>query len=359
MSDEGRSRIPAAEPRRAASPVAGKEPDPSGRTAARQRHHQHSAAMGTAEQALRRLELTIVRRLDGLLQGAYQGLLPGPGSEFGDSRVYVPGEDDIRRMDWAVTARTTVPHVRDLVADRELEAWALADLSPSMDFGTADMEKRDLVVAAIGAIGFLAGRIGNRFGAYVLHDEYVHRMPARSGRPALYGLLHSLMEAPRGRAVADAPDLAEAIEVMASARRRRGLRVIVSDFLDPEPTLDPTLELPWERPIRRLAAHHQVMAVEVIDPRELELPAVGLVNLTDPESGRSRQIQLTPKVRRAYAEAAAAQRAANQTALRRCGVAHLVLRTDRDWVFDIAQFVLRQRRMAYLTHRHPRSGATR
>ncbi|WP_440066258.1 DUF58 domain-containing protein [Streptosporangium sp. OZ121] len=315
--------------------------------------------LSTAEQALRRLELTIVRRLDGLLQGAHQGLLPGPGSEFGDSRVYVPGEDDIRRMDWAVTARTTVPHVRDLIADRELETWALADLSPSMDFGTAGMEKRDLVVAAVGAIGFLSGRIGNRFGTYVLHDEYVHRMPARSGRPALYGLLHSLMDAPRGRAVAGAPDLAEAIEILASARRRRGLRVIVSDFLDPEPTLDPGLELPWERPLRRLAAHHQVLAVEVIDPRELELPAVGLVSMTDPETGRSRQIQLTPRVRQAYAEAAAAQRMTNQVALRRCGVAHLVLRTDRDWVFDIAQFVLRQRRMAHLTHRPPRSGATR
>ncbi|MFI6508974.1 DUF58 domain-containing protein [Streptosporangium sp. NPDC050855] len=314
--------------------------------------------MGT-EHALRRLELTIVRRLDGLLQGSHQGLLPGPGSEFGDSRGYVPGEDDIRRMDWAVTARTTVPHVRDLIADRELETWALADLSPSMDFGTSGMEKRDLAVAAVGAIGFLAGRIGNRFGAYVLHDEYIHRMPARGGRPALYGLLHSLMEAPRGRAVAGAPDLAEGIEVLASARRRRGLRVIVSDFLDAEPTLDPTLEMPWERPIRRLAAHHQVLAVEVIDPRELELPAVGLVALTDPESGRSRQVRLTPRIRRAYAEAAATQRMANQVALRRCGVAHLVLRTDRDWVFDIAQFVLRQRRMAHVTHRPPRSGATR
>ncbi|GAA3037333.1 DUF58 domain-containing protein [Streptosporangium longisporum] len=311
------------------------------------------------EHALRRLELTIVRRLDGLLQGSHQGLLPGPGSEFGDSRGYVPGEDDIRRMDWAVTARTTVPHVRDLIADRELETWALADLSPSMDFGTSGMEKRDLAVAAVGAIGFLAGRIGNRFGAYVLHDEYIHRMPARGGRPALYGLLHSLMEAPRGRVVAGAPDLAEGIEVLASARRRRGLRVIVSDFLDAEPTLDATLEMPWERPIRRLAAHHQVLAVEVIDPRELELPAVGLVTLTDPESGRSRQVRLTPRIRRAYAEAAATQRMANQVALRRCGVAHLVLRTDRDWVFDIAQFVLRQRRMAHVTHRPPRSGATR
>lgn len=318
-----------------------------------------TGVMSASEQALRRLELTVVRRLDGLLHGSYQGLLPGPGSESGDSRVYVPGEDDIRMMDWAVTARTTVPHVRDLISDRELETWALADLSPSMDFGTAGMEKRDLVVAAIGAIGFLTSRIGDRFGTYVLHDEYIHRMPARGGRPALYGLLHSLMDAPRGRPVAGAPGLPEAIEALASARRRRGLRVIVSDFLDAEPTLEPGAEPPWERPIRRLAARHQVLAVEVIDPRELDLPPVGLVSLTDPESGRSRRIRLTARVCAAYAEAAAAQRAATRAALRRCGVAHLVLRTDRDWVADIAQFVLRQRRTAHLTHRHPTSGRIR
>ncbi|MFI7538334.1 DUF58 domain-containing protein [Streptosporangium sp. NPDC049376] len=314
---------------------------------------------GASERALRRLELTIVRRLDGLLHGSYQGLLPGPGGEFGDSRVYVPGEDDIRRMDWAVTARTTVPHVRDLIADRELETWALADLSPSMDFGTDTMEKRDLVVATVGAIGFLTSRIGNRFGAYVLHDEYVHRMPARGGRPALYGLLNSLAQAPRGRPVADAPDLAEAIEVLASARRRRGLRVVVSDFLDAAPVLDPGAEPPWERPIRRLAARHQVLAVEVIDPRELELPPVGLVTLTDPETGHARRIRLTGRVRAAYARAAAAQREATAVALRRCGVSHLVLRTDRDWVADIARFVLRQRRTAHLAHRSIVPGAAR
>ncbi|MFD0663987.1 DUF58 domain-containing protein [Thermocatellispora tengchongensis] len=313
--------------------------------------------MNTAEQALRRLELTIVRRLDGMLQGNHQGLLPGPGSETGDSRVYVPGEDDVRRMDWAVTARTTVPHVRDLIADRELETWALADLSPSMDFGTADMEKRDLVVAAIGAIGFLAGRIGDRFGAYVLHERFLHRMPARAGRPALYGLLHSLMDAPRARPAPDAPDLAEGIDVLASARRRRGMRVVVSDFIERVPDLDPQAERPWERPLRRLAARHQVLAVEVVDPRELELPPVGLVTLTDPETGRTREIHLSPKVRAAYAEAAALQREGTRLALRRCGVAHMVLRTDRDWVFDVAQFVLRQRRMAHLMHRHPTAAA--
>jgi uncharacterized protein (DUF58 family) len=309
--------------------------------------------MRTAEQALRRLELTVTRRLDGLLHGAHQGLLPGQGSEAGDSRLYVPGEDDVRRMDWAVTARTTVPHVRDLIADRELETWALADLSPSMDFGTADSDKRDLVVAAVGAIGFLSSRMGDRFGALVLHDEYVHRMPARTGRPALYGLLHSLMDAPRGQIVPDAPDLAEGIDVLAATRRRRGMRLIVSDFLDAHPELDPDAERPWERPIRRLAARHQVLAVEVIDPRELELPDVGRVAFADPESGNVREVHLSPKVRRDYAEAAALQREGTRAALRRAGVAHVVLRTDRDWVFDIAQFVLRQRRMTHLAHRRP------
>ncbi|WP_055478390.1 DUF58 domain-containing protein [Sphaerimonospora mesophila] len=291
------------------------------------------------ERALRRLELTVLRRLDGLLQGRHQGLIPGPGSEPGDTRVYVPGEDDVRRMDWAVTARTTVPHVRDLIADRELETWALADLSASMDFGTADMAKRDLVVSAVGAIGFLAGRVGDRFGAYVLHGHDVHRYPARPGRPALYGLLHTLLAAPEA---AGSADLGQAIETMAAAHLKRGLRVIVSDFLNGSSA--ETRE--WERPLRRLAARQQVLAVEVIDPRELDLPDIGLVTFTDPETGRSRDVHLSRRVRERYAAAAAAQRAANRAALRRAGAGHLVLRTDRDWVADLARFVLGQRRSA-------------
>jgi uncharacterized protein (DUF58 family) len=297
------------------------------------------------EHALRKLELTVVRRLDGLLHGGHQGLIPGPGSELGDTRVYVPGEDDVRRMDWAVTARTTVPHVRDLIADKELETWALADLSASMDFGTADLAKRDLVVSAIGAIGFLASRVGDRFGAYVMHGGEIHRYPARPGRPALYALLHSLydVEAAEGPA-----DLGQGVEMLAASHRRRGLRVIVSDFLDSPDN--------WERALRRLSARHQVLAIEVIDPRELELPDVGLVTLRDPETGRSRDIYLSAKIREKYAEAAAVQREETRVALRRAGVGHLVLRTDRDWVADIAQFTLQQRRTAHLMRRMANAG---
>ncbi|WP_424533088.1 DUF58 domain-containing protein [Sphaerisporangium viridialbum] len=311
------------------------------------------------EHALRRLELTVVRRLDGLLHGQHQGLVPGAGSEIGDSRVYVPGEDDVRRMDWSVTARTTIPHVRDLVADRELETWVLADLSPSMDFGTAAMEKRDLVVAAVAAMGFLTSRIGDRFGAYVIHGDQVHRLPARTGRPAMYALLQTLLDAPRGMPAPGPTRLGEAIQLLGAARRKRGLRVIVSDFLDLGQGGDPGAEREWERPLRRLVARHQVLAVEVIDPRELDLPDVGLVALTDPETGRTREIHLSPKIRRDYAEAAAAQREVTRLALRRCGAGHMVLRTDRDWVYDIAQYTLRHRRTAHLAGRHPtrRAGA--
>ena len=120
------------------------------------------------EAALRRLELTIVRRLEGFLHGDHLGLLPGPGSEINEARVYQPGEDDVRRIDWAVTARTKVPHVRDTMADRELEVWALLDVTPSMNWGTEGVTKRDLGIAAIATIGFLSQKMGDRFGGYIM-----------------------------------------------------------------------------------------------------------------------------------------------------------------------------------------------
>ncbi len=295
------------------------------------------------EHSLKRLELAVTRRLDGLLHGEHLGLLPGPGSDLAEARLYQPGEDDVRHMDWSVTARTTVPHVRDLIADHELETWALVDMSPSMDFGTATMEKRDLVVAALAAIGFLTTRLGDRLGAYIVHGGGVRRWPARTGRNATYGLLQSLLDTPRAAGRGSAPGLADAIDKLARSQRKRGLRVVISDFLDDDP---PGTEPGWVRPLRRLALRNQVIAVEIIDPRELDLPDIGPVVMTDPETGATREIMLTKKVRAAYAEAAAAQRTRTRDAIRGCGVPHLILRTDRDWIADVARFALQQRRVA-------------
>jgi uncharacterized protein (DUF58 family) len=295
------------------------------------------------ERSLKRLELAITRRLDGLLHGEHLGLLPGPGSDLAEARLYQPGEDDVRHMDWSVTARTTVPHVRDLIADHELETWALVDMSPSMDFGTATMEKRDLVVAALAAVGFLTTRLGDRLGAYVVHGDGVRRWPARTGRNATYSLLQSLLDIPRADGRGSAPGLADAIDNLARSQRKRGLRVVISDFLDDDPQ---AAEATWVRPLRRLALRNQVIAVEIIDPRELDLPDIGPVVMTDPETGATREIMLSKKVRAAYATAAAAQRARTRDAIRGCGVPHLILRTDRDWVADVARFALQQRRVA-------------
>ena len=317
------------------------------------------------ERTLRRLQLQVTRRLDGFLNGEHLGLLPGPGTEFAEARLYQPGEDDVRHMDWAVTARTTTPHVRDLIADHELEAWSLVDLTPSMDFGTGTMIKRDLAVAALAAVGFLTVRLGDRAGAYLLHGDGMRRWPARTGKAAMYALLQAVLDAQSvhdnaAARTASAPprDLAAAITSLDRGQTRRGLRVIISDFLapdggDPTPGLDPGSHHgshhghpDWERPMRRLAARHQVLAIEIIDPRELDLPDVGLVEMTDPETGTVHEIVLNRRVREQYAAAAAAQRDRTREAMRRSGAHHLVLRTDRDWIADIARFALRQRRAA-------------
>ncbi|QVJ02943.1 DUF58 domain-containing protein [Nocardiopsis eucommiae] len=302
--------------------------------------------------ALRRLDLRIVHRLDGLLHGEHLGLRLGPGSEAAEARLYQPGEDDVRHMDWAVTARTDTPHVRDVVADRELESWTLLDLSPSMDFGTGLRSKRDVAVGALVATNLLTQRVGDRFGAHFLHQGRVRRWPARSGKEALLSLLATVAAAPQGDV--RTPDesratLADAVTDLVRTRRRRGLRVVISDFLD-TPAFGG--EVPWERSLRQLGSRHQVLVVEVVDPRELDVPEVGDVALRDPTTGRVRDVRLTRAVRERYRRAAMAQREAVRGALRRCGVHHLVLRTDRDWVLDTARFVIHQRRTAHHMARH-------
>lgn len=297
-------------------------------------------AVAAREAALRRLELAVTRRLDGLLHGDHQGLVPGAGSEPGEAREYHAG-DDIRRMDWNVYARTTVPHVRETVADRELEAWAVVDQSASLDFGTADCEKRDLALAATAAIGFLTAKRGNRFGVVAVGPGRVERIPARTGRAAVTAALAALAAAPRSPASAARADLVPALTELGRTARRRGLVAVISDFLG-----EPGTGGRWEGPLRGLVARHEVVAVEVTDPRELELPDVGVLMLVDPETGDRLEVQTSRRLRERFAAAAAADRAEVAAAIRRAGADHLRLSTDRDWLLDVAAWVGARRRRA-------------
>jgi uncharacterized protein (DUF58 family) len=285
-----------------------------------------------AEPALSKLQVMITRRLDGLLQGDYIGLLSGPGTEPGESREYRPG-DDVRMMDWPVTARTTVPHVRQTVADRELETWLAVDLSASLDFGTARSTKRDLAIAASAAMAYLTTRGGNRIGAVVGTGTELRRMPARPGRKESQGLLRAIAGTPShtGRS-----DLAALIDALNRPPRRRGMAVVISDFMVPPEQ--------WSQPLRKLGVRHDLLAIEVLDPREIELTDSGVMEFVDPETGVIHEIQTSDRgLRKRYAEAAAAQRGAIASAIRGAGASHLRLRTDSDWLFDIVRFVAAQR----------------
>ncbi|GAB3205533.1 DUF58 domain-containing protein [Nocardia tengchongensis] len=282
--------------------------------------------------ALRTLELTVRRRLDGVLHGDHLGLIPGPGSEPGDARMYQPG-DDVRQMDWSVTARTTHPHVRQMIADRELETWLVVDLSASLDFGTALCEKRDLVVAAAAAVTHLTSGGGNRIGAVVANGQELIRIPARSGRVHEQAMLRKIATTPH------APDgvrgdLLGAIEALRRPQRKRGLAVVISDFLG---------DIDWQHALRAISGRHDLLGVEVLDPRDLELPDLGDVVLHDPETGRTREFSVTPTLRADFARAAQGHRDQVEQALRSCGAPVMTLRTDGDWIADVVRFVSTRR----------------
>lgn len=285
---------------------------------------------------LRHVELTVTRRLDGMLQGDHRGLVPGHGSEPGETRPYVAG-DDVRRIDWNVSARTPETQVRETIADRELETWLLVDRSPSLDFGTAATTKARVAFDAAAAIGFLTARGGNRVGAVIADGAGRRVVPARGGRRHLLALLDSVL----AHGAADGPErirgtgaLSALLDGVAAPPRRRGMVVILSDFLD---------RGDWSAGVRRLTPRHDVIAIEVIDPRELELPAVGVLSVIDPETGRHREVATGAAVRARYAEAAERQRADIAARLRSAGADHLRLRTDRDPVHDLARFARSRR----------------
>ncbi len=293
-----------------------------------------------AEEILRRLTLDVTRKLDGMLHGDFMGLVPGQGTEPGETRAYEPG-DDVRRIDWNVTARMQSPYIRQTIAEREMEAWMVVDRSPRMDFGTASCEKRDLVVAAAAGVGLLSARGGNRVGAVVVRGSEISTVPPRQGRKHLLGILDRTVRTPREDGAGPAA-LGEALRRTGAVARRRGLVVVISDFLG-----DPAT---WRTDLGVLSLRHAVLCVQVVDPRELELPPVGTLHLVDPATGATREVNTDDaRLRERYAAAAQAQQQTIADALRGAGADHLVLRTDGDWLMDLARHVSQRRRRAELT----------
>ena len=291
------------------------------------------ATLAGTERTLRQLELAVTRKLDGLLHGDHQGLVPGAGAEAGDGRVYQPG-DDVRRIDWNLTARSGDVHVRDTVADRELETWFVVDGSASLDYGTARQEKRDLAIAVVAAFGFLATRSGNRTAAVVFDGTTHTVLPPRVGRDSVLALLARLTRRPR--AEEGEASLADAIRKVRFLARKRGLVVVVSDLLDPSD---------WPSELRALSARHDVVVAHVTDPREDDLPPVGVLTLVDPETGRLQEVQTASRrFRQRYADAARRRRDEIDERLRGARAAHLEVSTDRDWLLDIVRFAAMRRR---------------
>jgi uncharacterized protein (DUF58 family) len=299
----------------------------------------------TEDRALRRLELTVRRRIAGVAQGDHQGLSLGGGSDPEELVRYQPGHD-VRRIDWNASARAGEPYVWLTRAEHAVETWVLVDRSPSMAFGTTDREKADVAAWTAGVVGLLT-RGGDRVGLGLVDGDGISWSPPTTGRSAARRVVR-LPEAdrggePRGADRAPGPDLATALCRLAAQAPRHGLRVVVSDLLDPEGAI--TGPFAWEQPLRTLAARHDVLVVEVVDPRELELPDVGEVLFVDPESGAQREVSTSDRhLRSAYAAGAAAHRVATAAAVRGAGAEHLVLRTDDDLARVLARFVRRRRR---------------
>ena len=227
----------------------------------------------TPEQLLHRLEWRVIRRLDGLLQGDYRTIFRGVGLDFRDLREYEPG-DDVRHIDWNVTARMDTPYVREYSEDRELTAWLLLDRSPSMGFGPIDRPKELVLCELATTFARLLTRGGNRVGAILFDNEIESTLPPRNSRNQVLALARDLLRPPRVNGAIT--DLSGLLEYTLGAVRRRSLIILVSDFISPPG---------WERPLLQLTERHEVVAVRLLDPREYELPDAGVIVVEDAETG--------------------------------------------------------------------------
>jgi len=292
--------------------------------------------MSAPEQILQRLDWKVIRRLDGVLQGDYRSLFRGNGIDLVDLREYQPG-DDVRAIDWNVTARMDTPYVREYVEDREVSAWFLLDLSPSVDFGSVDTErvKRTVLIDFVATLARVLTRRGNRVGA-ILYDTEVERvLPARGGRDQVLRMIDDLLRQPR---LTHAPftDLGPLLQAGNNAVKRRSLVFVISDFIS----------LPgWERPLSLLNRRHEVLAVRLTDPREVELPDVGPLIMEDAETGEQLYVDTHDAgFRRRFAEAARRREIDVNAAFKRAGVEALSLSTDEDLVRAIVRMATLRRR---------------
>lgn len=292
----------------------------------------------TPERILQRLDWQVIRRLDGLLQGDYRSLFYGNGVDFADLREYQP-EDDIRYIDWNVTARMDAPHVRQYVEDREITAWFLLDLSPSVDFGSPHNLKRGVLIDFVSTLARVLTRHGNRVGALFYSGQaggrVERRVPARGGRLHVLRLINDLLKHPPAPQ-APLTNLTPLLEAGLHTVRRRALVILVSDFISAPG---------WERPLRLLAQRHEVLAVRLWDPREMELPDLGALILQDAETGEQLYVDTHDRrFRERFAEAARQREAELNGALRRAGVDALALSTEEDLVHAIVRFAARRQR---------------
>ena len=305
---------------------------------------------GQADRLLRQLEWHVIRRLDGLLQGDYRTLVRGSGLDLADLREYQP-HDDVRHIDWNVTARLNAPHVRVFTEDREMSAWFLLDLSPSIHFGPQGHAKRDILTSFVAVLARLLTRHGNRVGAMLYGAGGAGGaknaegrsaravdavLPPRNSRAQVLQLVHRLLQPAADRA-AGGTQLGLLLQAGLGGIRRRSTVFVVSDFISAPG---------WEKPLAQLAQRHDVVAVRLFDPLELELPDLGLVLLRDAETGEQLQVDTHDKAfRQRFARLAAEREAALRTALAAAGADTLELRTDDDLIDALLRFMdLRQRR---------------
>ena len=275
---------------------------------------------------IRRLHLQASRKVSSPFSGEYRSAFRGQGMEFEEVRPYLPG-NDVRRIDWNVTARTGVPHVRVHLAERVLVTWLVLDTSASMQFGTADRRKADVAEGVAVAVGHVATRRGNRLGLVTFGDDTPRTLPPRQGRHGLLGLLSRLQE-PSTPGGPGEISLGAALHRTAGLARQRSAVIVVSDFRGP---------FDWRRPLLELAGKHDVIAVEIRDPREQELPNAGVLWLVDPETGRQlRADTRNQRLRARFAAAAAAERAQLARSLAGVGARHVVLTTEGDWLRSFA-----------------------